>query len=627
MRHTLRLTAFPALILALLVESCGGGGGSATLGQTGQLVAPPAPPAALGPPAVPAPADNGRAIDIFVLSPPNGAVIATPTLTVRVGGANWQELWVESSSPATTAGGIQPVRANAHPFQGDSFAVGVPVWEGTTRLVITGRRATGQALTRTIEVVHQPPSVEGVRLTVTPTTVSPATPVQIDAAFAGIGTPVEAWLDADGDGRLDASVSPTGSLSWSYAVEGYFAPRLVVRVANGILYDSASQAVPVTVASPPTLVDTPGAFELPVPARDIAVDRLNRRVLVLTQDSRLHVFDEAGLLVSAHTLAAVQTLVAIDVDVDGNVFAVDRAQHQLRKFMRASGFQPDASFGTNGVVGGLGTSAGQFNEPADVHCLHSLGSVDVWVADSGNRRLQRFDGNGAPHLELSTGADIAQPVSMTADFAGHVTVVDGADGDVAVFEFSGTRVAYGPGALGVDPSVTSRANVDVDLGVVCADPAGRALVRFERDGGLRSRIGLGSNVPLAVARTTTGHTLVAVAGAPRLQQLPGTEPFGESPVEVVTRFFTAVNQSADAAANELVAGETAPLLAAVLADPVKGPAYRALAGRVGVASELSRSDRLATVHAIVDPGTPLATPIMIELRRDLDTSRWLLLGL
>jgi len=621
-----RLAGVLALVIAAGLESCGGGdAGGRAPGETSPLTAVPPVPQAVP---VIAPTVAGRAIDLFVLSPPNGAVIATSTVTVRVDGANWAELWVESSSLGSTASGTQAVRTDAHPFQGDSFALGVPVWDGTNRLVVTGRRPTGQVLTRTLQVVHPPASVEGVRVTVSPSSVqNPATPVQITATSAGIGAPSEAWIDADGDGRLDATFPTSGTLAWTFPAEGYYRPRVVMRVANGTHHDSGDQSETVTITAPPSVTDAPGEFELPVPARDLAVDRFNRQVLVLTQDSRLHVFTEAGALVASHTLAAVQDLVGIDVDEDGNVYAVDRALHQLRKFSRSTGFLPDTTFGTNGVVGSLGTADAQFNEPADVQCLRVVGGVHVWVADAGNGRLQRFDGAGGFQLGLPTGAEMARPVSLVADFAGHVSVLDGTDGDLAVFEFSGTRIAYRTNAVGVDPSTPPRASVDVDQGVLIADPANRVLLRCDRDGAVRASLGIAPNAPVAAAQATGSRTLVAVAGAARLGQLQMPEPMGESPVEVVTRFFTAVHQSADATANDLVAGETAPLLASVLAHPVKGPAYRALAGRVGSASELSRSDRLSTVHAMVDPGTPGAQPIVMELRRDTVTSRWLLLGL
>lgn len=565
-------------------------------------------------------------VDRLVLSPQDGAVIPTATVTVRIWRTNWQELWVESSSLASTLPGTQNVRTDAYPYQGDSFAVGVPIWEGANQLVVHGRHTTGQVVTRTLQVTRAATVVDGVVVSATPTTVhSTATPIQITAGFVGIGTPVEGWIDVEGDGRLDAPFP--GTLAWTYATQGYYAPRVVVRLTNGLLVDSTVHPVPLTVTGPTVLTETVGQFELPVPARDVAVDRLNRQVLVLTEDSRVHVFTEAGATVASYTLAGVQTLSAIDVDDDGNLYTVDRGLHQLRKFTRSAGFASDTTFGTNGIVGVQGSGDGQFNEPRDVQCLSTPTGAHVWAADSANGRVQCFNGSGQFELALPTGADVTRPVSVVTDFAGHLTVIDGADGDLAVFELGGTRVAYRPAAVGVDPSHPCRANADEDLSATTADPAHHALLRTNRDGAVLTTIDVAPNVPLAVVSATSGGALVAVAGATRLKRLSGTEPAGESPVEVLTRFLVAVNQNADSNARAVLAPESVAEFTALLADPVKGPAYRNYAGRVGAAVELSRSGRMAMVHAMVDPSTPQGHPITVELRRDGATGRWLVLGL
>ncbi len=553
-------------------------------------------------------------------------MIPTATVTVRIWRANWQEAWVESSSLTSTLPGTQGVRTNAYAYQGESFAVGVPLWEGANQLVVRARLPSGQLVTRTLQVTRAATPVDGVILSANPTTVfSTATPIQIAASFVGIGAPVEGWIDADGDGRLD--VPFPGAMPWTYATEGYYVPRIVVRLASGLLADSTAHPVAITVTGPPSVTETPGQFELPVPARDVAVDRLNHQVLALTEDSRLHVFTEGGAAVASYTLASVQNLSAIDLDEDGNVYAVDRALHQLRKFSRANGFLPDAAFGTSGVVGGLGSEDGQFNDPVDVQWLQTANGANLWVADSVNARLQLFDGAGQFQLQLPTGADVTRPASSVADFAGHLTVVDGADGDVAVFELGGTRVAYLPAAVGVDPVRPSRACVDVELGVLVADPAQHRLLRCNRDGAVCAGLDLAPDAPLALAYTPGGESLLAVAGAARLKRVQISEPAGESPISVLMRYFSAVSQSLDPAARALVAPEVGEELATLLANPIKGPAYRALAGRVGAATELSRSELQAMVHAMVDPGTPQAQPIVMEFRRDLVSRRWLLLGL
>lgn len=98
-----------------------------------------------------------------------------------------------------------------------------------------------------------------------------------------------------------------------------------------------------------------------------------------------------------------------------------------------------------------------------------------------------------------------------------------------------------------------------------------------------------------------------------------------SPVDIVTRYFAAVHHGSDAVAYALVALQEIPSLKKLLADPLKGPKYRNLAGRIGAMSELSRSETSAFVHCMVDPNTPSATPITIGLIKDPITRRWVII--
>jgi hypothetical protein len=97
-----------------------------------------------------------------------------------------------------------------------------------------------------------------------------------------------------------------------------------------------------------------------------------------------------------------------------------------------------------------------------------------------------------------------------------------------------------------------------------------------------------------------------------------------SPVDIVTRYFAAVHHGLDAAAYALVTLHEVPSLKKLPADPLKGPEYRNLAGRIGAMSELSRSETSAFVYCMVDPNTPSATPITIGLMKDPITRRWVL---
>jgi len=89
----------------------------------------------------------------------------------------------------------------------------------------------------------------------------------------------------------------------------------------------------------------------------------------------------------------------IAVDPMGRVLVVDSFNHRVQRF------DPDGTFvskfGANGGDGSFGTGDGQFNTPRAV----SVAAGRIWVADTGNDRLQAFTDNGTSVTFLGiTGA-------------------------------------------------------------------------------------------------------------------------------------------------------------------------------------------------------------------------------
>ncbi len=89
----------------------------------------------------------------------------------------------------------------------------------------------------------------------------------------------------------------------------------------------------------------------------------------------------AGLPVCAqpaHTVAVRGT--TVDVDVAGNVFVLDRERGTLTLY--------DQTLKEVASVGGPGWEGGSFDQPAGIWARNGL---DIYVADFGNHRIQRFD--------------------------------------------------------------------------------------------------------------------------------------------------------------------------------------------------------------------------------------------
>ena len=81
---------------------------------------------------------------------------------------------------------------------------------------------------------------------------------------------------------------------------------------------------------------------------------------------------------TAHTIAMIGT--AVDVDVAGHVFVLDRERGTLTLY--------DPALKAMATVGGQGWEGGSFDQPAGIWAKNGL---DIYVADFGNHRIQRFD--------------------------------------------------------------------------------------------------------------------------------------------------------------------------------------------------------------------------------------------
>lgn len=103
----------------------------------------------------------------------------------------------------------------------------------------------------------------------------------------------------------------------------------------------------------------------------------------------------AAMFSSAYTLAATfgsgqgsgpgqfNTLRSVAVDENGNVFCADAGNNRIQKFDSSGTFL--LSWGT------LGSTTGKFSNPIDI-ALDSTGNV--FVADQGNHRIQKFNNDG-----------------------------------------------------------------------------------------------------------------------------------------------------------------------------------------------------------------------------------------
>ncbi len=126
----------------------------------------------------------------------------------------------------------------------------------------------------------------------------------------------------------------------------------------------------------------------------------------------------------------------VAVDSSGDVFVADSENHRIQKF------DSNGNFITK--WGSEGAGDGQFKWTYGV-AVDSSG--DVFVADSGNRRIQKFDSNGNFITKWgSQGTGDGQfngPHDVAVDSSGDVFVADAYNSRIQKFDSNGNSWVFG----------------------------------------------------------------------------------------------------------------------------------------------------------------------------------------
>jgi streptogramin lyase len=124
----------------------------------------------------------------------------------------------------------------------------------------------------------------------------------------------------------------------------------------------------------------------------------------------------------------------LTVDRTGNIYVTDYNLAIVRKFL------PDGTPSTWSDPGGPGTGNGQFQGPLGIHA-DTYGNI--YVADAGNKRIQKFTQAGVYEGQWGSSAEFHDPADIATDSFGNVYVVDDTEGSVQVQKFSPTGVPMG----------------------------------------------------------------------------------------------------------------------------------------------------------------------------------------
>ena len=143
---------------------------------------------------------------------------------------------------------------------------------------------------------------------------------------------------------------------------------------------------------------------------------------------------------------------ALDVDVAGHLLVLDKERGTLTMY--------DASLKTVAIAGGPGWEGGSFDQPAGLWAKNGL---DIFVADYGNHRIQRFDRTLSYVSSLSTrsaddnATSFGYPTDVTVSRFGALYICDTENNRIvrvdAANTVEGTFGGFGGGAGKLDHPV------------------------------------------------------------------------------------------------------------------------------------------------------------------------------
>ncbi len=209
----------------------------------------------------------------------------------------------------------------------------------------------------------------------------------------------------------------------------------------------------------------------------------------------------------------------IAVDGAGNVYVADSGNNRIQKFDSSGTYL--TQWGTSG------TGNGQFNSPFGV-AVDTQGNV--YVVDTGNYRIQKFNSSGGYLTQwgsLGTGnGQFNSPAKVAADSSGNIYVADSGNNRIQKFDSSGTYLAQW-GSLGngngqfASPSGVA---VDASDNVFVTDINNHRIQKFNSSGVYLTQWGTSGNGngqfdgPFGVAVDTPGNIYVADSGNNRIQK-------------------------------------------------------------------------------------------------------------
>ncbi len=275
-----------------------------------------------------------------------------------------------------------------------------------------------------------------------------------------------------------------------------------------------------------------GQFEYP---RNVAIDAQGNLYVVDSENARIQKFDSSGKFLlmwgskspdnnPAPPPSTFSQPWGIAVDKDGNVYVSDTWNHRIQKFDANGKFI--TMWGSNGDTRGVAqTMPLQFYGP---RAIATDAQGDVYVTDTGNKRVLKFSSNGEPLGQFGgVGSDNGQfqePVGLAIDKEGNIYVADTWNQRIQKFDSNFTYLTQWPVAAWDTQTVVNKPFLAVDEhgNVFVTDPEGSRVIEFAPDGklvklwGTRGNDPASFNLPTGLTFDAQGSLYVADSGNHRI---------------------------------------------------------------------------------------------------------------
>ena len=209
----------------------------------------------------------------------------------------------------------------------------------------------------------------------------------------------------------------------------------------------------------------------------------------------------------------------ITIDASGNIYVADTNNHRVQKF--------DSSGAYLSQFGSEGTGDGQFRFPEGI-ALDASGNI--YVTDRNNNRVQKFDSSGVYLSQFGSGGSgdgqFNNLRGITLDASGNIYVTDRYNDRVQKFDSSGAYLSQfgisgaGHGQFDYPDGIT----IDTSGNIYVADSDNNRVQKFDSSGAYLSQFGsYGSgdgqfDYPTGITLDASGNIYVADTENDRLQK-------------------------------------------------------------------------------------------------------------